>query len=613
MQSAGSMEGGGRNGGSILGTRRKFGRTAGELCERSGERMENSVVRYRIELGKWEHAAAHETGRTLIIGHRNPDTDSVTAAASYAALKNALGEEGYRPACAGLPQKRTQYVFQRFNYPLPEVVSDVWPKVGDIVRPCKELISAGQTQLQASDILSEQRVERMPVVDDGGNYLGMVSLFDLADRLFRNSGRDHEGVLDRTVETSIALAAQALEARVLICSNELDESLMHVFVGAMNLYHMKSRLLEQSPRNCAVVVGDRGEIHHLAIELGVRLLVITGNCEIDPEYVREAAAQGVSILVTPHDSASAVRRLKFSAPVRHTLDKQARYFSPNERLRDIRREALSANYDGFPVVEEDGQLVGMFYKQDMQNPATMGLILVDHNEIQQAVEGAEDVPIREIIDHHRLGMQHTTAPIRVLNDIVGSTCTLISELFRQNGVTPEPAVAGLLISGIITDTLQLRSPTATLRDRRMLEWLCPVAGCDPAELEKEILASGSPLANLTPEQLVNLDLKRYDEAGIRFAVGQVEEAGFENLAGCKQALAEKLAEQMGAEKLNFIALLVTNVVRSTSVMLAAGDAGILKKLPFEKLEDGMYDLPGLVSRKKQLLPVLMNIVSENRI
>ncbi len=572
------------------------------------------MMRYRIELGKWEHSKNEAVaGRNLIIGHRNPDTDSVTAAAAYAALKLALGEEGYRPACAGLPQRRTAYVFERFQYPLPEVVSDVWPKVGDIVRPCRELIAAGQTLLQASDILSRQRVERMPVVNDRGDYAGMVSLFDLADRLFRNSGQDREGLLDRTVETSIALAAQALEARVPTCSDEMEQNLLHVFVGAMNLYHMKSRLLEQSPRNCAVVVGDRGEIHHLAIELGVRLLVVTGNCEIDPEFIREAAANRVSVLVTPHDSASAVRRLKFSAPVEHSLDTAARVFEPGERLRDIRREALSANYDGFPVVDDGGRLVGMFYKQDMQGAAPLGLVLVDHNEIQQAVEGAEDVPVREIIDHHRLGMQHTAMPIRVLNDIVGSTCTLISEQYRQNGLTPEPAVAGLLCSGIITDTLQLRSPTATPRDRRMLEWLSPIAGCDPAELEREILASGSPLANLTPEQLVNLDLKRYDEAGIRFAVGQIEEAGFENLPGRSAELAEELHERLGAEKLNFIALLVTNVVRSTSVMLAEGDAGILKRLPYEKLEDGLYDLPGLVSRKKQLLPILMNIFTETRL
>lgn len=573
------------------------------------------VMRYRIELGKWEQtpASALREERTLIIGHRNPDTDSVAAAASYAALKAALGATGYRPACAGLPQRRTAYVFERFQYPLPEVVSDVWPKVGDIVRPCREPIRVGQTLLQASDILSGQRVERMPVVATDGQYKGMVSLFDLADRLFRNAGHGREGLLDRAVDSSIALAAQALEARVLTCCDENVEGVFHVFVGAMNLYHMKARLLEPGPRNCAVVVGDRGEIHHLAIEMGVRLLVITGNCEVDPEFVRAAAAKGVSVLATPHDSASAVRRLKFSAPVEHSLDTAARVFAPGERLRDIRREALSANYDGFPVVNDNGQLVGMFYKQDMQGRPPLGLVLVDHNEMQQAVEGAEDVPVREIIDHHRLAMQPTASPIRVLNDIVGSTCTLIAEQFRQNGLVPEAPVAGLLCSGIITDTLQLRSPTATERDRIMLEWLSPLAGCEPAQLEREILASGSPLANLTPAQLVDTDLKRYEESGVRFAVGQIEEAGFENLAGRQAELTAELQDRLGAEKLHFIALLVTNVVRSTSVMLAAGEAGILKRLPYERLEEGLYDLPGLVSRKKQLLPVLMNLFSETRL
>lgn len=573
--------------------------------------------RYRLELGKWEAAAAESGGehsrRILVIGHRNPDTDSVASAVGYAALKHALGETGYQPACAGLPQKRTAFVFRRFKTPLPRVLGDVWPTVGDIVHPCGESLICGQTLLQATEILRRQRVERLPVVDNDGKYQGMVSLFDLADRLFQNSGREGEGILDRSVKTTISLAAHALEAEVL-CQHEPDVlDLFQIYVGAMNLYHMKERLLEGGPRNAALVVGDRGEIHSLAVDIGVRLLVITGNCEIDSEFIKQAQKNGVSILRTVHDSASTVRRLKFSSPVDISVDANLHKYTPGERLREVRREVLSANYDGFPVVGEDEKLVGMFYKHDLQKKPPLGLVLVDHNELQQAVEGAEDVPILEIIDHHRIGIAHTDAPIRVLNDIVGSTCTLVSEQYRLNGLTPEKDIAGILLCGIIADTLLLRSPTSTPRDQLMLEWLSGICGCDPAELEKEILASGSPLANLTPPELVNADLKRYEEGSVHFAIGQIEEAGFENLAGRIGAVREELERRLQNEKLAFIGLMVTNVVRSTSVMLVAGDQMLLKRLPFERLEKGMYDLPGIVSRKKELLPLLISIFTDNAI
>lgn len=572
--------------------------------------LNKNAIRYRIELGKWEAApAGMQDSRLLVIGHRNPDTDSVTAAAGYAALKNALGHKDCYAGCAGLPQQRTAFLFNRFQVPLPPVISDVWPKVGDVVHPCLEVIASGQTLLEAAEILRRQRVERLPVVGEGRRYLGMVSLFDLADRLFQNKAHEGEGVLDRSVTTSIQLAANALGAETL-CASESDSlDLLQIYVGAMNLYHMKARLLEGGARQAALVVGDRGEIHHLAIELGVRLLVITGQCEIDPEFVAQAKEKGVSILRTPHDSASTVRRLKFSSPVDMAADTKVPSFLPNERLRDVRYEVLSANFDGFPVVDDAGTLVGMYYKQDLQNKPPLGLVLVDHNELQQAVDGAGDVPILEIIDHHRVNIAPTDTPIRVLNDIVGSSCTLVAEQFRHAGITPEKGMAGILLGGIIADTLMLRSPTSTERDRRVLEWLAELAECDPAVLEKEILASGSPLANLTPDQLIDADLKRYTEGGVRFAIGQIEEAGFENLASSLPKLRDAMDARLHAEALDCIGLIVTNVVRSTSVMLMAGEAAVLKRLPFETLEPGLYDLPGVVSRKKQLLPVLLNIFS----
>ncbi len=569
----------------------------------------NKAQRYRIELGKWQQPAAQKDRQTIIIGHKNPDTDSVAAAAGYAFYKEMMGEEGYIAACAGLPQKRTKFIFKKFGVSLPVIVNDVWPRVSDISHESEQPLRDNQTILEATESLRKDRLERLPVVDKDNKYIGMVSLFDLADRLFQSSGNIGEGILDRSVNSSIKLAADALEAQKLTVCDEDELVLMQVYVGAMNLYHMKSRLMENDPRSAALVVGDRGEIHNLAVELGIRLLVITGGCEIDPEFIKQAKNNGVSILRTNHDSASTVRRLKFSSPLNMSLDEHARPYTMSERLCDIKREVLSANYDGFPVVDNNGQFSGMFYKRDLQKDSPTGLVLVDHNELSQAVDGACDVPVREIIDHHRLAMESTDQPIRVCNDIVGSTCTLIAEQFRQSNLIPTRAIAGILLGGIVTDTLLLRSPTSTMRDKVMLEWLAELADCDPQQLEEDILASGSPLANLSPTELVEADLKNYNENNFSFSIGQIEEAGFENLAKRKDELQAEMEKQVKERGLDFIGLLVTNIVRSTSVMLVAGNDTLLSMLPYEKLDAGIYDLPGVVSRKKQLLPVLLNITS----
>ncbi len=576
--------------------------------------MPNSAAkRYKIELGKFEHLvqAKHEDMKTLIIGHRNPDTDSVAAAASYAELKHKQGYKNVIAGSAGVSQKRTEFLFERFGVKLPKVFSDISPRVNDILHKKVDTVQAGSPLLKATTMMSAKRVERIPVVDKEYKYIGMISFFDLADRMFQTCEEDDpEGILGRTVNTSINLAAQALDANILSASDPDAMSLLHIYVGAMNMYHLRTRLLEGKQNNAALIVGDRGEIHSLGIELNVKLMVITGGCSIDKEFIDAAQTRGVSILQTNYDSASTIRRLKFSAPVENAIDKNAEFFRPDDKTRSIRHRVLLANYDAFAVVGKKGEFLGMVHKHDLQNEPPLRLVMVDHNEMDQAVEGAEEVPIVEIVDHHRLAMKPTDQPIRVINDVIGSTCTLIAEQYRQSMIEPSPGMAGVMLGGIITDTLLLRSPTATERDGRMIDWLAGICQCDPAQLEQDILNSGSPLANLTPYDLINIDLKHYEEHGFKFAIGQIEEAGFESLNKHIAELKEALQSKCRSRHLDFIGLMITNVVRSTSVMLVAGNEDVLSNLEFEKLTEDLYDLPGIVSRKKQLLPIILKILEE---
>ena len=535
----------------------------------------------------------------------------MAAAASYAELKKRQGCRRVSAGCAGIPQKRTEFLFRRFGVPLPKVYSDVSPRVGDVVHDYAEPIEVGQTLLEATKMLSLKREERMPIVDGEGKFVGMISLFDLADRMFQTrEDDDPEGILGRTVNTSIRLAAQALDAKILSSAAEDEMVILYLYVGAMNMYHLRTRLQEGKHTNAALIVGDRGEIHSLGIELNVKLMVITGGCTIDKEFVDAAQKKGISILQTPHDSATTVRRLKFSSPVEISIDKNADVFTLGDKIRSIRHNVLSANHNGFPVVGASGKFIGMIYKRDVQNDPPLRLVMVDHNEMDQAVEGALEVPVVEIVDHHRLAMNPTDEPIRVINDVIGSTCTLVAEQYRQSQLEPSPQMAGIMLGGIITDTLLLRSPTATERDARMIDWLCGICECDPEELEQEILNSGSPLANLSADKLINADLKIYEEHGCKFGIGQIEESGFENLNRYLGKLAEALKHEREQKQLDFIGLMITNVVRSTSVLLVNGDDGIVAQIDFEKVDAGLYDLPGIVSRKKQLLPIILKILEE---
>ncbi len=570
--------------------------------------------RYKIELGKFEELAKKEIAsyKTLIIGHRNPDTDSVAAAASYTELKRRQGNKNVIAGCAGIPQKRTQFLFERFGVALPKVFTDISPRVGDVVHEYDNPIEVGETLLKATKMLSRTRSERMPIVDKDKKFVGMISLFDLADRMFQTREEDDpEGILGRTVNTSIRLAANALDAKILSSSDEEEMCILNLYIGAMNMYHLRSRLVEGKHSNAALIVGDRGEIHSLGIELNVKLMVITGGCDIDKEFIEEAQKKGISILQTPHDSATTVRRLKFSSPVELSIDKNAEVFSPSDKLKSIRHGVLSANHDAFAVVGAENDFLGLIYKRDLQDDPPLRLVLVDHNEVDQAVNGVDEVPIVEIVDHHRLAMSPTDQPIRVTNDVIGSTCTLIAEQYRQSMVEPSKEIAGIMLGGIITDTLLLRSPTSTERDARMIEWLAGISECDPAALEQEILNSGSPLASLSSEELVNADLKIYEEYGVRFGISQIEESGFESLGKHMQDIKESLKKNKESKHLDFIGMMVTNVVRSTSVMLVDGNEEIVCQLQFDKLSDDLYDLPSIVSRKKQLLPIILNILSEN--
>lgn len=549
--------------------------------------------------------------RTIIIGHKNPDTDSIAAATALCHLKTVQGKKNIHAASAGKAPERTAFIFKTFGVQLPTILKDVSPSIGDIMdsEPCASRHNT--TLLHAAQLMQENYSGRLPIVDDDGSYLGMLSLFDLTQHFFQRSTNfnleaEGTGLFGRGVMSSINLAATALHARIYNHPQSADElKKINVFVGAMNRASADEHLKEVDPGSIAFVVGNRLDMQKLAIEYGIAMLIVTGKQPIDEEIITLAEQRGVALLQTPFDSATAVRRLKFSSPVQLQLQENITPFKADDHLHDVKHMLRQSREDLFPVVDGDNRLLGTFSRLQAEDEPPTQLVLVDHNEMGQAVDGADELPIVEIVDHHRVSIGPTEKPIKITCDSVGATCTLIYEMFKEAAITPPPEIAGILLGGIVTDTLYLRSPTSTIRDRHAIKELEKLSDYNGATLLEETLSVGSVIASMSPDKVLDADCKSYRSEHCTFAVAQIEESGFNNFNNSEAELLRELEINLEENRLDIACLLVTDVIAENSLLLVAGKKYLLNTIPYHKIKENLFDLPRIVSRKKQLLPDLL--------
>jgi len=417
----------------------------------------------------------------------------------------------------------------------------------------------------------------------------------------------------RQVNTSLANITRALNARALHVVGDKKIEELYIRLGTMDISSFWSvSVRENIPANKAIViVGDRHDIQRRSIELGIRALVITSNLEPDDDTLELAKARGVSVIVSPYDSATTAWVVRTASTIERVIERDVPTVGADVRIADVRKRFSTGNTHSIPVVSDDGALIGIITKTDILKPVATRLILVDHNEITQAVPGADEVLIAEIIDHHRLGPLNTAQPILFINEPVGSTCTIVADLFRREGLQPSPDIAGIMMSGLISDTLHLNGPTTTSKDAIILAWLAEIAGVNSKQLADEIFNSGSVILANPPEKIVRSDYKIYEEEGIRFAVSQVEELGFGNFWDHAKPIAAALGELRDEERLAFAALLVTDINTQNSLLLVKGDATLIQRISYAHVEqDEIFDLPGIVSRKKQLIPYLASLLKE---
>lgn len=537
----------------------------------------------------------------LVIGHRNPDPDAICSAIGYAEFKRRTGMAEALAARCGDTNERIDFILNSFGVPSPRFVADVSPRICDVMQTNVLSVGPEATATEALTLMDSANVRVLPILDAERRCRALVSVFKASKFFFPATGRVFDS---RRVIGTLRGLTRALRGRML-CAFEPDrEDDLTLMIGAMKSSSFLQRLQSIAPERLLVLVGDRTDIQQHAIEAQVRALVVTGGLEVDEAIAEAARRNEVSLLISPFDTATTAMLCRAAVPVRHVQDEHFLAFHKDELTARVREVATASAFGAFPVLDEDARVVGILTKSDFLKPVDRKLILVDHNELSQAVAGADQVEILEIIDHHRIGALRTQQPILFRNEPVGSTSTIVADCFLRYGVDLPSPIAGVLLSGLVADTLNLTSPTTTARDAEVLGRLEKLAGVDAREFTDKLFASGSILVSRPPAQAITADCKEYVEGPWRYSVAQIEELGFDNFRQRKDAVREALSAYRERHGYFFSALLVTDVVEQTSLLLLAGDEAFVETIDYPEVEPGVFEMAGIVSRKKQLLPYL---------
>jgi manganese-dependent inorganic pyrophosphatase len=545
-----------------------------------------------------------------VIGHKNPDTDAICSAIGYAAYLRATGHPHAQAACCGELNARTAWVLEQAKLEPPRLLLDVRPTAASIAR--REVVTAqpDETLLEVNRRMLEHEFRSIPVINEERHLVGMPSLADIAQLLM--PPRQGADLHHRKVRTSLWNMLHSLNAeRAGLAEASRQVEPLILMVAGSSQETTQLRMQQFDPRALVVIVGDRPEIHDMAIEAGVRSLVITGGFTLTPDLEKRARAQRTAIILSAHDTASSVQLIRFSQPVGDALEEGYVSFSAKTPVREIIPIVANAHQPLFPVIDDaTQQLVGVFSKSDLIEVPRTQLVLVDHNEFAQAVTGADEAEILEVIDHHRLsGNLRTKEPIRFINEPVGSTSTIVSLMFRMRGLAPDTPTAMCLCAGLISDTLHLTSPTTTDTDKDILQWLSSIAGIQQDQFVKDFFAAGSMLKECSPAQAVESDRKEFTENGWRLSISQIEELGLDEFWHREAALFSALEAVRKSRDLHLACLMVTDIAEHISVLLVSGNDRVAEAIEYPELSHRLYHMPGVVSRKKQLFPYISRIVS----
>lgn len=545
-----------------------------------------------------------------VIGHKNPDTDSVVSAIAYSRLKNELWSRSGEPLRAvpgrlGQLNAETEYVLERFGFEPPELVPDLRGRVIDVMQTEITSVSPETPLIEIGRLIKEQDLRSIPVVDAERRVVGIVTVGDVAKKYFA----EEQLSLDQN-PIQVDNVVLAVQGRLLTPMPQSSKLLPgRLLIGAMSPESMK----EYFAKGDILLIGDRENAQEAAIEAGCACIVVTGGFPVSARILELAIAADVCVISSPLDTYTVARRITMSLPVSTTMNRKVLTFGPHDLLDEVRERMLRYKHRNYPVVDADGKLLGMIGRGNLLAGPAKKVILVDHNELSQSVPGLEDAEVCEVIDHHRLGDVQTVNPIYVRNEPVGSTATLVADSFKQEGVALTPELAGLLLSAIISDTLLFRSPTTAEKDRAMAAMLAEIAGIDDiAAYGQELFAAGTDAENLAAREIITGDLKVFSfGGGVQVAVAQVETANLDRFLQRSEELLEEMEGYRQNNRLDLFILMVTDLIRHGSELLVVGSMiHVVEKAFGYAVSGNRVFLPGVLSRKKQVIPPLGRAIQE---
>ncbi|MGZ3642702.1 MAG: putative manganese-dependent inorganic diphosphatase [Ktedonobacteraceae bacterium] len=533
-----------------------------------------------------------------VIGHKNSDLDSVASAYAYARMLKLQGEEQAIAARNGELKPEVRFVLERYNVEAPEALEDVYLQVRDVMKRGVISTNLDQPLLEAGQLLQEHNRRSMPVVDAENKVLGIIATEDFAKLFFNDL--DPQSV--NRVPLQMDNLVRALKGRVLVEGRRKLGN--RVIVGAMQAETM----VDYVEQGCLVVLGDREDAQLAAIESGAAALVITGDLLVSERTLAAARKYGVLVISTGHHTFTAVRLINLSISVQHIMNREFAFCHPEDQMSEV--QTILARRRSLPVVNNDGKLVGYLSRTDLINARPKRVILVDHNEQSQAVDGIEEAELLGIIDHHRIADVHTNKPIMFRADPVGCTGTIIAGLYHEAGIDIPREVAGLLLAGLLYDTLILRSPTCTARDERVAAELAEITGEDIEKYGHEVFAaSASNLSERTARELLTADFKEFAVRDSKFAIGTVETASpltIEKRSPELLQTMQQLAQERGYS--SFLFMIVDIINMRSHVLIYGGEQAVAEILGAPLEQDGHSVVAeDLVSRKKQLVPLLSRI------
>ena len=542
-----------------------------------------------------------------IFGHKNPDTDSIVSATAYARLKQLQGHENYKAARAGHFNPQTDYIFKKFKVQSPKYIPSLTPRVEYYMEDECKVVDENKSVWAAIAEMDTAHLRALPVVDKDGKYKALLHYSAFAQQLLTILNPENQV----SIATSIDLIIKTMNAQPLIVHNKDEIFKSTILVGAASDETFSKMLDEHKSENIIVITSDREKIYEACIERKVKLLIITSGYMLSKELKEKAQKNGVSVIMSPYTTSDTVMMIAYSTPVSFMADPDIKPVRPEDTISKIRQVLQDSPIRRLPVVDANNKVIGIISEHDLTNEPNIQIILVDHNELSQAVEGIENYKIQEVIDHHRIGPLSTTYPITFINKPIGSTSTLIATLYQEQKVPIPKDIASLLLCGILSDTLMLQSTTTTDIDRQTAEYLSNITDLDIQTLGLEILTAGSRIKGRTATEVIHQDMKEYREEKAIYTVSQIEVGNLKEILDRKKEFLAELEIERRANKAIFAALLVTDITQLSSILLMSTDENFKQFVTFPPLENDIYFLKDVVSRKKQLIPLITEQVENS--